>query len=85
MSCQGSGFGPHVVLFVAFFSHFRRTCLEKNAKAGYRIRVRKRLKREKRILDDDQLRALLVELPPEIGLMVQTAVSTGMRVSQIIG
>ena len=51
-----------------------------------RVRVgRKRLKREKRILDDDQLRALLVELPPEIGLMVRTAVSTGMRVSEIIG
>ena len=46
---------------------------------------RKRLKREKWILDDDQLRDLLVELPPEIGLMVRTAVSTGMRVSEIIG
>jgi len=46
---------------------------------------RKRLKREKRILDDDQLRVLLVELPAEIGLMVRTAVSTGMRVSEIIG
>jgi integrase len=51
-----------------------------------RVRVgRKRLKRERRILDDEQLRALLAELAPDIGLMVRTAVSTGMRVSEIIG
>jgi len=51
-----------------------------------RVRVgRKRLKRKRRILDDEQLRALLAGLPPEIGLMVRTAVSTGMRVSEIIG
>ena len=50
-----------------------------------RVRVgRKRLKREKRILDDRQLRALLVELVPEIGLMVRTALPTSMRVSEII-
>ena len=51
-----------------------------------RVRVgRKRLKREKRILSDEQLRALLAEMPLDIGLMVRTAVSTGMRVSEIIG
>jgi integrase len=51
-----------------------------------RVRIgRERFKREKRILTDDQLRALLAELRPETALMVRTAVSTGMRVSEIIG
>ena len=46
---------------------------------------RKRMKRQKRILTDDQLRALLEVLPDYVRLMVETAVSTGMRVSEIIG
>ncbi|MEO5952160.1 MAG: tyrosine-type recombinase/integrase [Chloroflexia bacterium] len=46
---------------------------------------RKRPKRERRILTDDQYRHLLSVLPATIRLMVETAVSTGMRISEIIG
>lgn len=45
---------------------------------------RKKAKREKRILSDEQLRLLLPELPALIALMVRTAVSTGMRISEIL-
>ncbi len=46
---------------------------------------RKRPKRPKRILSDDQMRAPLAVLPAIIRLMVETAVSTGMRISEILG
>lgn len=46
---------------------------------------RKQWKRERRILSDDQFRLLLVALPTHIQLMVLTAVSTGMRVSEVLG
>lgn len=46
---------------------------------------RKRLRRERRILSDEQLRLLLSALPALIRLMVETAVSTGMRISEILG
>jgi integrase len=45
---------------------------------------RKQWKRERRILTDDQFRLLLTALPPRIQLMVTTAVSTGMRVSEVL-
>ena len=46
---------------------------------------RKRLKRERRILTDAQFRLLLSALPELVQLMVETAVSTGMRISEILG
>ena len=46
---------------------------------------RKRPKRERRILSDEQLRLLLEAVPENVKLMVETAVSTGMRVSEILG
>jgi integrase len=46
---------------------------------------RKQWKRERRILTDDQFRRLLAALPTWVQLMVMTAVSTGMRVSEVIG
>ncbi len=46
---------------------------------------RKQWKRERRILSDDQFRLLLAALPTHIQLMVWTAVSTGMRVSEVLG
>jgi integrase len=46
---------------------------------------RQRAKRQKRILSDEQLRLLLAGLPDPVRLMVETAVSTGMRVSEILG
>lgn len=46
---------------------------------------RKHWKRERRILTDDQFRRLLVALPTWVQLMVMTAVSTGMRVSEVLG
>jgi integrase len=46
---------------------------------------RKQWRRERRILSDDQFRLLLAALPPHIQLMVWTAVSTGMRISEILG
>ena len=50
-----------------------------------RVRLgRKNRKWPKRILTDEQIRALLWELPPQTALMVATAVSTGMRISEIL-
>jgi integrase len=46
---------------------------------------RKRARRQKRILTGAQIRALLAELPALIQMMVLTAISTGMRISEIIG
>ena len=46
---------------------------------------RKKLKRERRILTDEQLRLLLEAVPGDVKLMVETAVSTGMRISEILG
>ena len=46
---------------------------------------RKRLKRERRILSDEQFRLLLSAVPVHIRLMIETAVSTGMRISEILG
>ena len=46
---------------------------------------RKRPKRQKRILTDDQLRELLAALPLFVRLMVELAVSTSMRISEILG
>ncbi len=46
---------------------------------------RKRWKRERRILTDDEFRRLLAALPALIQLMIMTAVSTGMRVSEVLG
>lgn len=46
---------------------------------------RKQWKRERRILSDDQFRLLLAGLPTHIQLMVWTAVSTGMRISEVLG
>jgi integrase len=45
---------------------------------------RKRAKRERRILTDEQFRQLMGAMPLEIRLMIATAVTTGMRVSEII-
>ena len=45
---------------------------------------RRKAKREKRILSDDQFRQLMAAVPPEVRLMIATAVTTGMRVSEII-
>jgi integrase len=45
---------------------------------------RKRLKRERRILSDDHFRLLLAALPEDVRLMVETAGSTGMRVSELL-
>ncbi|MGH9673766.1 MAG: tyrosine-type recombinase/integrase, partial [Bryobacteraceae bacterium] len=46
---------------------------------------RKRPKRQKRIFSDEQIRMLLSGLPEQVRLMVETAISTGMRVSEIAG
>ena len=46
---------------------------------------RKRPKRQRQILTDEQLRLLLAVVPEYVRLMVETAVSTGMRVSEILG
>ncbi|MCL4841280.1 MAG: tyrosine-type recombinase/integrase [Bryobacteraceae bacterium] len=46
---------------------------------------RKRAKRLKLILSDEQFARLLNELREDVRLMVETAISTGMRVSEIIG
>jgi integrase len=46
---------------------------------------RKRLKRMRRILSDEQFHLLLAALPEALRLMVETAVSTGMRISEILG
>lgn len=46
---------------------------------------RKKPKRERRILTDEQLRLLLEAVPGDVKLMVETAVSTGMRISEILG
>lgn len=46
---------------------------------------RKQWKRERRILTDDQFRLLLAVLPSWVQLMVMTTVSTGMRISEVIG
>ena len=46
---------------------------------------RKRPQRMKRILSDEQIRSLIAVLPACIRLMVLTASSTGMRVSEVIG
>jgi len=46
---------------------------------------RRHWKRERRILSDVQFRQLLTALPPLIQLLVMTAVSTGLRVSEVLG
>lgn len=46
---------------------------------------RKHWKRERRILADGEFRQLLAILPALIQLMVMTAVSTGLRVSEVLG
>lgn len=46
---------------------------------------RKKAKRPKRILTDEQTRALLEAVPPTIRLMLRTAISTGMRISELLG
>jgi integrase len=45
---------------------------------------RKRVKRPKRILTDDQTKALLEKMPDQVRMMLLTAISTGMRVSEIL-
>jgi len=45
---------------------------------------KKRLKREKRILTDDQTRRLIAALPQKVALLVKLAASTGMRISEIL-
>ena len=46
---------------------------------------RKRWKRLRRILTDDQFRRLLELLPPTLQLIIMTVVSTSMRASEILG
>ena len=46
---------------------------------------RKHWKRERRILTDEEFRGLFWSLPALIQLMIMTAVSTGMRVSEVLG
>jgi integrase len=46
---------------------------------------KKKRKREKRILSDDQFQILMCAVPADIRLMMATAVTTGMRVSEILG
>jgi integrase len=46
---------------------------------------RKHWKRERRILTDPEFRRLLMALPALIQLMIMTAVSTGLRVSELLG
>jgi integrase len=46
---------------------------------------RKHWKRERRILTDGEFLQLLKALPPLIQLMITTAVSTGLRVSEVLG
>jgi len=51
-----------------------------------RVRIgRKQVKYEKRIPTDEELRRLLERLPGLVRLIVETAVSTGMRISEILG
>ncbi len=51
-----------------------------------RVRIgKKRVKYEKRIPTDEQLRLLLDRLPGRVRWIVETAVSTGMRISEILG
>lgn len=42
-------------------------------------------KREKRILNDDQVIALLEALPAKVGLILKILDSTGMRISEVLG
>jgi integrase len=46
---------------------------------------RKQTKYEKRILPDERFLSLLERLPEPVGAIVETAVSTGMRISWILG
>jgi len=46
---------------------------------------RKRPKREKRLLTDEQFLKLLERIPPFVGLICRTADSTGLRISEILG
>jgi len=46
---------------------------------------RKHWKRERRILTDEEFRGLFSSLPALIQLMIMTAVSTGMRISEVLG
>jgi integrase len=46
---------------------------------------RKKPKRDRRILTDAQLRLLLAAVSEDVRLMIETAVSTGMRISEILG
>jgi integrase len=51
-----------------------------------RVRIgKKRVKYEKRIPTGEQLHLLLDRLPGTVRLIVETAVSTGMRISEILG
>jgi len=51
-----------------------------------RVRLgKKRAKYEKRILTDEQYLALIERLTDDVRLIVETAVSTGMRISEILG
>ena len=45
---------------------------------------RKRPKRERRILRDEQFGALVAAMPADIRLMIAVAVTTGVRVSEIL-
>jgi len=46
---------------------------------------RKKPKRQRRILPDGQFQGLLKELPPQVALMVKTAATTSMRISEVLG
>jgi integrase len=51
-----------------------------------RVRIgRKQTKSERRILTDEQVFSPLERLPEPAGAIVETAVSTGMRISEIPG
>jgi integrase len=51
-----------------------------------RVRLgKKRVKYARRILSDDRFCGLLEKLPEQVRWMVETAVSTGMRISEILG
>ena len=54
-----------------------------NPVKGVRI-GQKRAKHKRRILTDEEIRHLLEALPAKVRLMVETAVSTGMRVSELL-
>jgi len=56
---------------------------EDNPAAGI-VLGRKKPKRQKRILTDEQTRALLAQMPEQVRLMLLTAISTGMRVSELL-